>query len=407
MRLAAAIASGFGSVLATFGARTAASAPTLPLPLRSRKRANERTPASMRISERLPMPSARRAAMKGAHVVRREPRQRGQRHPAAEMAGEEAEELAHVALIGLDRLRRHAPFGRQICEPAREFACDLGGRGDRDRERVLSLDMAPYISPLPSPFLKRWQSAGSPMAKRVVDVLLPVALDQAYSYRVPEELTLAPGDIVSVPLGARVATGVVWAENASPNPRLDNRMKDVEEKLDLPPLKPELRKFVDWVAGYTLTAARHGAAHGAAHGRASRARARARRRAPRRPAPKRMTAARGRVLALLADGLARGKSEVARRGGRLARRRSTAWSTKARWKAWCCRPSRWRARPIRILRRRTSPRRSAQAANALHATVAKGGYGVTLLDGVTGSGKTRSISRRSARSSGAAGRRWS
>ena len=50
--------------LRLLGVRTAASAPTLPLPLRSRKRANERAPASMRISERLPMPSARRAAMK-------------------------------------------------------------------------------------------------------------------------------------------------------------------------------------------------------------------------------------------------------------------------------------------------------------------------------------------------------
>jgi hypothetical protein len=64
MRLAAAIARGFGSVFAIFGVRTEARAPTLPLPLRSRKRANERTPASMRISERPPMPSARRAARK-------------------------------------------------------------------------------------------------------------------------------------------------------------------------------------------------------------------------------------------------------------------------------------------------------------------------------------------------------
>ena len=36
------------------------------------------------------------------------------------------------------------------------------------------------------------------MAKRVVDVLVPVALDRAYSYRVPDELSLAPGDIVRV-----------------------------------------------------------------------------------------------------------------------------------------------------------------------------------------------------------------
>ena len=36
-------------------------------------------------------------------------------------------------------------------------------------------------------------------------------------------------------------------------PGLHNRMKDVELKLDYPPLKPELRKFVDWVSGYTLS----------------------------------------------------------------------------------------------------------------------------------------------------------
>src|SRR6202050_5359770 len=91
------------------------------------------------------------------------------------------------------------------------------------------------------------------MAKRVVDVLVPVALDRAYSYRVPAGLELAPGDIVCVPLGVRAATAVVWAENPKPNPRLDNRLKDIEEKLDLPPLRGELRRFVDWVASYTLS----------------------------------------------------------------------------------------------------------------------------------------------------------
>ena len=91
------------------------------------------------------------------------------------------------------------------------------------------------------------------MARRVVDVLVPVALDRAYSYRVPEQMTLAPGDVVSVPLGARgETTAVVWADNPKPNPRLDNRLKDVEEKLDVPPLRPELRSFVDWVANYTV-----------------------------------------------------------------------------------------------------------------------------------------------------------
>ena len=47
---------------------------------------------------------------------------------------------------------------------------------------------------------------------------------------------------------------MVWAENANPDPRLHNRLKDVGEKLDVPPLKQELRTLVDWVANYTLSA---------------------------------------------------------------------------------------------------------------------------------------------------------
>src|SRR5665647_1650784 len=99
------------------------------------------------------------------------------------------------------------------------------------------------------------------MAARIVDVLVPVALDQTYSYRVPAGVELAPGDVVTVPLGARGdTTGVVWAENANPDPRLHNRMKDVTAKIDVPPLKTELRQFIDWMAGYTLAARaqRHG-----------------------------------------------------------------------------------------------------------------------------------------------------
>ncbi|OYX93061.1 MAG: hypothetical protein B7Y78_09190, partial [Caulobacter sp. 35-67-4] len=61
------------------------------------------------------------------------------------------------------------------------------------------------------------------MARRVVDVLVPVALNQAYSYSVPAGVELAPGDVVCVPLGAREVVGVVWADNANPDPRLHNR----------------------------------------------------------------------------------------------------------------------------------------------------------------------------------------
>ena len=50
---------------------------------------------------------------------------------------------------------------------------------------------------------------------RVVDVLVPVALNQAYSYRVPEALSLVAGDIVSVPLGAREATAARFSASGT------------------------------------------------------------------------------------------------------------------------------------------------------------------------------------------------
>jgi primosomal protein N' (replication factor Y) len=153
---------------------------------------------------------------------------------------------------------------------------------------------------------------------RIVDVLVPVALDQTYSYRVPAGIELAPGDVVAVPLGTRESMGVVWADNPNPNPRLHNRLKDIDEKLDVPPLKPELRQFVDWVSNYTSP---HAAlcSHGATHGRTSRPWPGASVCAARGPPPERMTAARMRVLQLLADGLVRSKAKLRRerrcRGG--------------------------------------------------------------------------------------------
>jgi primosomal protein N' (replication factor Y) len=225
------------------------------------------------------------------------------------------------------------------------------------------------------------------MAKRIVDVLVPVALDQAYSYRAPEGLTLSPGDLVTVPLGTRAATAVVWGENSKPNPRLDNRLKEVEDKLDVPPLKPELRNFIDWVSQYTLSprgmvlrmALRMGEDLGPARERVGVRLAGA--------APKRMTAARNRVLALLADGLARGKRDVAQEAcvtigvvdGLIDEGTLTTLVL----------PPDPVARPpdpdFAAADLSPSQRDAADRLRAL----AQGGYGVTLLDGVTGSGKTQ------------------
>src|ERR1700729_3009676 len=225
------------------------------------------------------------------------------------------------------------------------------------------------------------------MARRVVDVLVPVALDRAYSYRVPDQLELAPGDIVCVPLGAREATAVVWADNPKPNPRLDNRLKDVEQKLELPPLRPELRNFVDWVANYTVSSRgmvlrmclRMGEHLGAERERVGVRLAGA--------PPQRMTPARQRVLALLADGMVRGKSEAAREAG-VSVGVIDGLIDEGTLEVLVLPPEPVAQKPDPdFVQSEFTPDQSA-AATALKATVAKGGYAVTLLDGVTGSGKT-------------------
>src|SRR6195952_1649229 len=152
-------------------------------------------------------------------------------------------------------------------------------------------------------------------AARVVDVLVPVAVNQAYSYRVPRGMDLKPGDLVCVPLGPREVIAVVWAENANPDPRLHNRLKNVSEKLDIPPLKEELRSLVDWVANYTLSSRgmvlrmtlRMGEHLGPERTRTGV-------RLIGKP-PQRMTPARQRLIGILSDGLLHGKSEAAREAG--------------------------------------------------------------------------------------------
>src|SRR6201995_4517241 len=165
------------------------------------------------------------------------------------------------------------------------------------------MDHAPRTSTLSGP------------STRIVDVLVPVALNQTYSYRVPRGMELKAGDGVGVPLGPRWVPPVLWGENTNPAPRLHNRLKDVIEKLDVPPLKSELRSLVDWVANYTLSARgmvlrmtlRMGEDLGPE-------RARMGVRLVGEP-PRRLTPARRRVIEVLSDRLLHGKSEAAKEAG--------------------------------------------------------------------------------------------
>ena len=73
---------------------------------------------------------------------------------------------------------------------------------------------------------------------RVADVLTPVAVDTAYSYRIPAGLDLRPGDFVEVPLGTRETTGVVWEIRDSPG----SNLKEIKVRRDLPPVAEHLRQ---------------------------------------------------------------------------------------------------------------------------------------------------------------------
>ena len=88
-------------------------------------------------------------------------------------------------------------------------------------------------------------------ALRTVRVLLPLPLADAYDYSVPEGLEVAAGAFVIVPLGKRETIGVVWGEGTGDVPR--EKLRDVADVLPALPMADTLRRFVDWVAAYTLT----------------------------------------------------------------------------------------------------------------------------------------------------------
>jgi primosomal protein N' (replication factor Y) len=85
-----------------------------------------------------------------------------------------------------------------------------------------------------------------------VPVLLPYPFPAPFDYRVPPGLELKPGDVVLVPLNRREEVGVVWdapADLAVP----EHKLKSVVSVLNTPPMGESLRRFIDWIAAYTLS----------------------------------------------------------------------------------------------------------------------------------------------------------
>ncbi len=237
---------------------------------------------------------------------------------------------------------------------------------------------------------RRASSAGG--VEREVSVLLPLPLAGAYDYRVPHELNVTAGDFVAVPLGSRKLTGVVWGKASGDVAAA--KLKPIAAYLPVPPLPEELRRLIDWVANYTLSSPgavlrmamsvpdafeppRALAAYAISDaGRAALA-----------AGEKAISKTRPRVLQSLVDGPPGTASDLAERAGCSAGVVRALAETGLLQKVAL--PRRL-APPIPDWRREGLSLSAAQeeAARALVAAVESGGFSVTLLDGVTGSGKT-------------------
>ena len=94
------------------------------------------------------------------------------------------------------------------------------------------------------------RQAAFPPGQRLA-VLLPLPLAGAYDYLAPDDgQPLAAGDFVRVPLGRRTVTGVVWG--AAEGTVAREKCRVILGRLPVAPLPESSRRFLDWVAAYCL-----------------------------------------------------------------------------------------------------------------------------------------------------------
>ena len=193
----------------------------------------------------------------------------------------------------------------------------------------------------------------------------------------------SPGSIVQVPLGPRQVAGVVW--DAKTDEVEAKKLRPISHVFDCPPIAEDMRRFLDWVAAYTLSPP------GLVARMALRAPAAFE---PEPPGegfrindtrPERMTAARARVIELAEDGLAWSRLGLARAAG-VSTSVVDGLIKQGVFDSVLIPP-----RPIVPLpdpdyrRPQLSPDQQSAVDSIVHPG---GGPSVSLIDGVTGSGKT-------------------
>lgn len=223
-----------------------------------------------------------------------------------------------------------------------------------------------------------------------VPVVLPVALDQTYDYKLPSGVMVEPGAFVTVPLGTQTRIGVVWDRPVGENikPIDPKKIKTVLELVPVPRLSEESLRFAEWIARYTLAPLGMVARMMMSAPQAFE---------PAKPKfgvrlvaeagmPKRMTEVRERVLGIASDGKVRTKAQLA------AEAATTSGVVDGLVKTGNLIECRIPEPPLRQPRSQhasvTFEEDQAAAVHAMQAAVDGGTFSVTLVDGVTGSGKT-------------------
>ena len=227
---------------------------------------------------------------------------------------------------------------------------------------------------------------GERLFPRTVPVMVPVPTPAPYSYAVPEGMAVEPGSIVQVPLGPRLVPGVVWdgGDDGKVDPK---KLRPIEKVFDCPPLSREMRDFLDWVSAYTVTPP----------GLVARMALRAPTAFDPEPMieglrftghrPERLTSARERVLEMVEDGIAWTRSGLAHASG-------TSTSVidglvkQGSFETVFLPPPPVVAAPDPdyVAPRLEGPQ--TESAAELVESVQKGVFSVSLIDGITGSGKT-------------------
>ena len=221
-----------------------------------------------------------------------------------------------------------------------------------------------------------------------VSILLPIPAERPYTYSVPEGLHLAPGDFVTVPLGPREVAAVVWETPEGGGDKVDvAKLREVVARFDCPPLAAEMRRFVEWVSNYTLSAP----------GMVLRMVLRVKGGLdPLTPIegwvysghdPERITPARGQVLELAREGMAWSKSGLAHAAGVSSAVISGLIKQGVLNRVEIPQPPVVAAPQVDFMLPKLN-KDQAEAASALRQSVEAAKFSVSLLDGVTGSGKT-------------------